>query len=161
MNERWLTISGAEAAVRGHISGSIGRSQAILKDATASGQVRTQEPLVLNDDGVVGMRDRVIGERLINEDDLLDWLRRRHGASRAGAKAKGGRPPKFDRAAVGAEVIRLMDHHGEFSADDPEWNAQARLTEAIMAKFGEAAESTVDEYIKAPLAAWRERHPKT
>jgi hypothetical protein len=76
-------------------------------------------------------------------------------------KAKGGRPPKFDRAAVAEEVDRLMDHHGDFSQDDPEWNAQARLTEAIIRKFGEAAPSTVDEYIKDPLLAWRERRPKT
>lgn len=76
-------------------------------------------------------------------------------------KAKGGRPPKFDHAAVAAEVVRLMDHHGEFSQDDPEWNAQARLTEAIIRRFGEAAESTIDDYIKEPLAAWRERRPKT
>lgn len=52
-----------------------------------------------------------------------------------------------------------MDHNGEFSADDPEWNAEARLIEAIRKKFGEAADSTIATYIKAPLAEWRKKNP--
>jgi hypothetical protein len=76
-------------------------------------------------------------------------------AQLAGPKGKGGRPPKFDRAVVAAEVHRLMVHHGEFSADDPEWNGQARLIEALRQRFGEASDSTFEEYIKEPLATWR------
>jgi hypothetical protein len=75
-------------------------------------------------------------------------------------KGKGGRRPRFNQEAVSKEVMRLMDYHGEFSDDDG-WNAQARLNEAIREKFGEAAPSTVDEYIKEPLAHWRNTHPKT
>jgi hypothetical protein len=76
-------------------------------------------------------------------------------------KGKGGRTPRFDRAAVAAEVWRLMDYNGEFRPDDP-WDAQARLIEAVRAKFGEAADSTIEEYIKEPLAKWREsKRPKT
>jgi hypothetical protein len=72
-------------------------------------------------------------------------------------KGKGGRPPKLDRNAAAAEVSRLMEHHGEFSADDPDWNAQARLIEALREKFGEASDSTFEEYVKQPLADWRAR----
>jgi hypothetical protein len=80
---------------------------------------------------------------------------------RPAPKGKGGRPPKYDRAAVAAEVQSLMDHHGEFSDDDPDWNAQARLCDAIRGKFGEASDSTIEDYIKDPLARWRKQHPKT
>jgi hypothetical protein len=72
-------------------------------------------------------------------------------------KGKGGRPRRFDPTAVAVEVQELMDHHGEFRPDDPEWDAQARLTDAIRAKFGEAADSTIEEYIKEPLTRWREQ----
>jgi hypothetical protein len=77
-------------------------------------------------------------------------------------KMKGGRPPKYERAAVSAEVSRLMDYHGEFSPEDLEWNAQVRLIEAVRSKFGEASNSTIEGYIKDPLADWRSRrNPKT
>jgi hypothetical protein len=77
-------------------------------------------------------------------------------------KGKGGRPRRFDPAAVAAEVQRLMDYHGEFRPDDPEWDAQARLTDAVRSKFGEAADSTIEDYIKEPLAKWRDsKRPKT
>lgn len=79
MSERWLNTAEAEAAVLKHISGSVGRAQAVLRAATKSGEVRMQRPLVLNDDGVVGARAIVIGEKLVNEDDLLDWLQRNQG----------------------------------------------------------------------------------
>jgi hypothetical protein len=85
-------------------------------------------------------------------------------ADLAPRKGKGGRKPVMDQNAVAAEVERLMDYHGEFRADDPEWNAEARLKEAIRKKFGEAADSTIESYIKAPLAKWRQSKrpsPKT
>jgi hypothetical protein len=43
----------------------------------------------------------------------------------------GGRPPVVNWEMVDEEVFRLMNDNGEFSVDDPEWNAQARLEEAI------------------------------
>jgi hypothetical protein len=76
-------------------------------------------------------------------------------ADMAPRKGKGGRKPVMDQNAVATEVERLMGYHGEFRADDPEWNAEARLKEAIRGKFGEAADSTIESYIKAPLANWR------
>jgi hypothetical protein len=174
--EQWLSSQQAVEIARNHVKSSIGRAQAIVRDALASGEVRTHRPaapvLLTADDGIVGMDMRpgwlkaTESPQLINRDDLLDWLDRNHpsAATAAQPKGKGGRPPKFDRAAVTAEVRRLMDHHGEFSADDPEWNAQARLIEALRLRFGEASDSTLEEYMKKPLATWRDEKaasPKT
>jgi hypothetical protein len=74
---------------------------------------------------------------------------------------KQGRPPNINWGIVEAEVFRLMDHHDEFSPDDPEWNAQARLEEAIREfinrQFGidDVAESTIRHRIKSSLDNWR------
>jgi hypothetical protein len=84
-------------------------------------------------------------------------------------KGKGGRKPIVDWQVVFVELERLMDHHNEFSPDDPEWNAQARLVEALQKfcsdKFGiEPDKNTIEGRIKEPLAIWREqlaRCPKT
>jgi hypothetical protein len=85
------------------------------------------------------------------------------------SKGKGGRKPIVDWGVVFAEFERLMDHHNEFSPDDPEWNAQARLIEGLQKfccdKFGiEPDKNTIGGRIKGPLAQWREqkaKHPKT
>jgi hypothetical protein len=84
-------------------------------------------------------------------------------------KGKGGRKTVVDWSTVDKEVERLMDHHMEFGADAPDWNAQARLVEAIQRfcfdKFGtEPGKTTVEDRIKEPLAKWRARRtarPKT
>jgi hypothetical protein len=79
----------------------------------------------------------------------------------APAKNKGGRPPIVTQDKVDAEVFRLMNEKGEFSADDPEWNGPARLEEAI-ADFCEnltgvrPSETTRKAYTKQPLRRWRQ-----
>lgn len=75
---------------------------------------------------------------------------------------KGGRPPAFDWPKIEAEALRLVLHHGEFSADDPEWNAQARLEEALLNFCAEEfkrepAIPTVRKRIQGWLKAWREK----
>lgn len=106
-----------------------------------------------------GFTARCTREIFVRRDDVDKLV-----AHLDGPKGKGGRPRKFDQDAVAAEVRRLMDHHGEFSTDDPDWNAQIRLVEAVRYRFGEASDSTLEEYIKQPLAHWRaQKHssPKT
>lgn len=73
-------------------------------------------------------------------------------------KGKGGRPPRLDQATVTAEVCRLMDHHGEISPDDPDWNALVRLYDALRIRFGaDFADNTLEPYVKKALAEWHER----
>jgi hypothetical protein len=78
----------------------------------------------------------------------------------------GGRPPAVDWEMVGREVWRLMNHHGEFSADDPDWNAQARL-ESALADFCETtfdkrpSETTIKDHIREPLRRWRQSRSET
>lgn len=170
MPEDWISFSKASGIIRSRLACSEGRAGAVMRQAKASGEVRSvQQPG--DDDGLLDFElpitlrvgtlpspARHFLAHRYSHDDLLDWLDWNHPQKQpAQPKGKGGRPPKFDRGAVAAEVQRLMDHHDEFSPDDPEWNAQARLVEAICEKFGEAAPSTVEDYIKEPLAKWRER----
>jgi hypothetical protein len=71
----------------------------------------------------------------------------------------GGRKPSYDRASIRKWVFDLMDYHGEFSLDDPQWKSQAGLERAIVEKFSGLkqypAESTVRDLIYEPLAQWR------
>lgn len=159
-NDEWFTFSEATQLVANRLGCSVGRSQAIVRAAQTSGEVRQRRPapLLAADDGLMGYG---APEDQINSADFLDWLDRNHAANKP--KGKGGRPPRFDRDVVAAEVQRLMNHHGEFSPDDPEWNAQARLVEALRQRFGEASDSTLEDYLREPLAAWRTEKaaPKT
>jgi hypothetical protein len=84
-------------------------------------------------------------------------------AVRWGAKPanKGGRPPAVDWAVVKGEAIRLMNYYGEFGADEPEWNAQARLEEKLehfcQTRFGVTpADSTLRVHVKPWITEWRE-----
>ena len=54
---------------------------------------------------------------------------------RGTATTPRGRKPKFDWSAAKSEAKKLMDYHGPFSPDDPAWNCQARLEEAIKKHF--------------------------
>jgi hypothetical protein len=69
-----------------------------------------------------------------------------------------GRKPAYHRPSVRKWVFDLMDHHGEFSLDDPQWKSQADLERAILEEFlghnQYPVESTVRELIREPLAQW-------
>ena len=78
----------------------------------------------------------------------------------------GGRPPALHWETVDSKVFRLMDHNGEFCADDPDWNAQARLENAIAdfceTKFGiRPGETTIRDHIREPLRRWRQSRSET
>ena len=84
----------------------------------------------------------------------------------AAAPHPGGRPPVVNWEMVGEEVVRLMNDNGEFSVDDPEWNAQARLESAIAdfceTKFGtRPGETTIRDHIREPLERWRQSRTET
>ena len=67
---------------------------------------------------------------------------------------------------VDAEIFRLMGHHSEFTPDDPEWNAQARLEEAIadfcQDKFKKTpGETQIREHVRLALERWRRTRSET
>ena len=61
--------------------------------------------------------------------DFRRWLAQHSRHPKRGAK------PKYNWAAAQEEFRRLMKHHGRLSSDDPEWNSQARIEEAIEKYF--------------------------
>jgi hypothetical protein len=63
---------------------------------------------------------------------------------------------------VDERVFNLMEHHGEFTASDLDWNAQARLETAIEDFIDEKfnvipAESTIRVHVGKALKSWREK----
>ena len=82
-DDQWLSAQKAIEIIRRRIDTSIGRAEAILQRARASGEVRAEPSLLMADDGVVGMYMRPgnpNAERYqprISEADFLDWLTRR------------------------------------------------------------------------------------
>jgi hypothetical protein len=74
--------------------------------------------------------------------------------NRIANQARRGRPPKYDWGAIEQTVRYLMDENGDFSPDDPDWNAQARLEEALNDKFG-IEKSAVRERLPPILQSWR------
>lgn len=101
----------------------------------------------------------------IETEGLLDALNgEREAPSKEAAadRGKGGRKPDLDKETRERAVFDLMDYHGDFSADDPEWNAQARLEGKIRTLVAdttgkEPASSTVRGYVREPLKKWRAR----
>jgi hypothetical protein len=51
-------------------------------------------------------------------------------------KSSRGRKPKWDWQAIEKFVFDRMEHHGEFSPDDPEWRGIADLEREIQERFG-------------------------
>jgi hypothetical protein len=94
------------------------------------------------------------------------FVRRADRAEPAATPHPGGRKPVADWKMVEEEIFRLMNYHGEFSSDDPEWNAQARLEEAI-ADFCEdkfkklPSETTIKEHVRQTLERWRRSRTET
>jgi hypothetical protein len=88
------------------------------------------------------------------------------GGKPAAAPHPRGRKPAGNWKIVDAEVFRLMDYHGEFSDDDPEWNAQARLEAAIadfcQKKFNKPpSEATIRAHVCQFLKRWRQSRSET
>jgi hypothetical protein len=90
------------------------------------------------------------------KDDFEKALAAMSGRSTGGRR---GPKPRYDRGLVRQIVFQQMDHHGDFSQDDPEWRAQADLERTVQKEFEsrgyDPADSTVRELIAEPLAEWR------
>jgi hypothetical protein len=96
---------------------------------------------------------------VVHRDSLRRWLTE---LSTIPAPRKRGPKPKFDWAMIEREAVRLMDYHGDFSADDPAWNAQARLETELLTfcglRFGrEPSLTQLRAYLPEWLRSWRQR----
>lgn len=67
-----------------------------------------------------------------------------------------GRPPHDWDGTIKRRVFELMDYHGPFSADDPDWNVQARLVEKIEDEFRVSA-TQIRKYLPAMIEEWTSR----
>lgn len=73
------------------------------------------------------------------------------------AKNKRGRPPAFDWMAIRNRCFELFDHHGDFDPSDGQWNAQARLEEALKQFCAEkCGQEPSDSSLRERLPNWRE-----
>jgi len=92
----------------------------------------------------------------VDRESLRCWL-----AELAGKPApRRGPKPKFEWAAIEVEAARLMDHHGDFSPDDAEWDAQARLEKKLLAfcseRYGrEPSLTQLRKHVGEVLTRWR------
>ena len=82
----------------------------------------------------------------------------------AKSQSKRGRKRKIPQAEIDIAVAELLDHHGDFSDDDPDWRTQSQLEagtrETLAKKFGEKnvpLESTLREYISLAYGQWKAR----
>lgn len=95
----------------------------------------------------------------VQRDSLCRWLAE---LSNRPAPQKRGRKVKYDWPAIEAEARRLMNHHGEFSPGDPDWNAQARLESEVLEycarKWDEEPSKTqLRSYLRKWLSDWRKK----
>jgi hypothetical protein len=77
-------------------------------------------------------------------------------------RQKPGPKPDFDWGRIETKGYALMDHHGDFMPDDPEWDCQARLEEALMMFCQnewqrQPAPSTLREKLPGWLLTWHKR----
>jgi hypothetical protein len=83
-------------------------------------------------------------------------------AAEEGTPTRRGPPPKYAWDAIREEAFRLMNHHGDFSDDNPAWDRQACLEKELLLfcanKFGkEPAPSTLREKLPGWLADWHKQ----
>jgi hypothetical protein len=78
------------------------------------------------------------------------------GLAKPATTPKRGRKP-HDWSTIEKAVCELMNHHGDFSTDDPAWNCQARLEGEICDRFG-ISKTALREHLPAMLDQWRSKH---
>jgi hypothetical protein len=141
-----------------------------LKDKICAGDIRAYGSLDHAKPDAIDPNELAIGELDFDEKTLdCDGGRRIYrevhllrcdvdhligpAAGKSEAGRKGGRKP-YDRQAIEKRVGELMDHHGNFSTDDPDWNTDARLVEKLEDELG-ISRSTLYETIPPMVDAWR------
>jgi hypothetical protein len=70
------------------------------------------------------------------------------------SKNKRGALPKFNWQDAKQKFFALMEHHGDFSHDDVEWNCQACAERAISAWFGDQDQYPVESTIRKHVEKW-------
>jgi hypothetical protein len=93
----------------------------------------------------------------VHRASLSRWLGE---LSNKPAPQKRGRKRAYDWPAIEAEAVRLMNYHGEFSPDDPEWNSQVRLESELLEfcslKWNtEPSMTQLRTYLRDWLSIWR------
>ena len=76
------------------------------------------------------------------------------------SERRRGRPDAYNWTQIEAEVVKLMIHHGEFSPDDPAWDAPAKLKKAILQYCRntwdcEPGVTQLGRHLSAALDQWR------
>jgi hypothetical protein len=99
--EQWFPFHFAVALVRQHRPGSIGKSEALVKAAAASGEVRSVERWAEDFSQRHGSRVKKI--ILLNKDDLLYWL-----DQHADGKTVPASPPRKQRNQVKRTAARAV-----------------------------------------------------
>jgi hypothetical protein len=111
--ETWLSFTEAVQIVRDRVGASVGRSQAIVREAISSGEIRTTKSRTANlyligDDGLEGLiNDREADERAtnLNAADLTDRLDRQTPAIDSSNPPTARRGGKFSRVERAARAI--------------------------------------------------------
>jgi hypothetical protein len=95
----------------------------------------------------------------VHRESLRRWLLEIAGKPTA---KKRGPKFKFNWTAIEQETYRLMQEHGDFTAANPSWNAQARLEEKLQEfhseRFGgELGMTQLRSRIGQWLTIWRQK----
>jgi hypothetical protein len=105
--EMWLRFHEAVAVVRQHRPGSIGRTEALVLQAGASGEVRSLERGVEDFSQRYGSKAKTIS--VLSKDDLIDWLNRNVPptvpAKPAAPSARAATRNKRDRAEQAVRAL--------------------------------------------------------
>jgi hypothetical protein len=93
----------------------------------------------------------------VHRESFRRWLVELSG--KASEKKRGPRDA-YPWRKIEGKLIKLMDYHGDFTADDPKWNFRARLEEKLMAfcekECGQSPSPTqLRIHIRPWLATWR------
>jgi hypothetical protein len=74
--------------------------------------------------------------------------------------ARRGRKPMVPWGSVKKEFLKLMNHHGDISCDDPEWNSKEKAIAALQHKH-DVSRSALQPKVDAWLKEWRRSRTAT